>query len=388
MSSVSAARSDTAVMWWAYLGYAIVATAGFFYVNIMPAIIDGLITGLGFSTAQAGLVGSANIYGASAGSFAAVFLVRRIAWRRTLLRLLLVLLAIDLLSLAVRDPALLAGVRALHGLAGGMIVGVAYSVMARTPSPDRAFGMLLLVQFGLGGLGVMLLPQLVPVYGAGILFLVLAALTLVALAILFALPATAQDGAGHDARRAPSILPLAAAALPLAALFLFQAGNMALAAFIVGLGERYGLARDFISETLGWATWIGAAGAVLVMHLGNRHGSVKPLAVAAVVTLAGCALFFGSAKPALFFAGNAATAITWSFVVPCLFGIVSRLDASGRMAALGGFVSKLGLASGPLAAGWMLREGNYPVLIAASIATLGLAMSAALVATWNDKFRN
>ncbi|MGB0132232.1 hypothetical protein, partial [Dokdonella sp.] len=50
---------------WLYLLFALLATAGFFYINIMSAIVDGLVTGLGFSNTEAGMVGSANIYGAS-----------------------------------------------------------------------------------------------------------------------------------------------------------------------------------------------------------------------------------------------------------------------------------------------------------------------------------
>ena len=73
---------------WVYAGLAVVATAGFFYVNIMPAIVDGLIAGLGFGNAQAGAVGAANIYGASVGSLIAILVVRRMHWRTTLFALL------------------------------------------------------------------------------------------------------------------------------------------------------------------------------------------------------------------------------------------------------------------------------------------------------------
>ena len=58
------------------------ATAGLFYVNIMAAIVDGLVSGLGISDSAAGNIGSANIYGAAFGALAAVFLVKIIPWRR------------------------------------------------------------------------------------------------------------------------------------------------------------------------------------------------------------------------------------------------------------------------------------------------------------------
>ena len=65
---------------------AFLATAGIFYVNIMPAIVDGLIEGLNFSNRDAGLVGSANTYGAAFGAFTVVFYVKRMNWRRSATR--------------------------------------------------------------------------------------------------------------------------------------------------------------------------------------------------------------------------------------------------------------------------------------------------------------
>lgn len=367
---------------WLYALLALVATAGFFYVNIMSAIVDGMVTALGFSNAQAGTVGAANIYGASVGSFIAVLLVRRVRWRPTLFALLSLLLLLDLGSLAIHAAGPLTAMRALHGLVGGMAVGVVYSVMARTHSPDRAFGMLLLVQFGLGGLGVMVLPTLVPEFGTRILFLSLAALTACALVAIFAIPKLADATPVARGARPPRMSTTArtTTVLVLLALFLFQGGNMALSAFIIRLGEHYELGRGFIGQALGWATWIGAAGAGLVIFMGTRFGRLRPMLVAMLLTLAGTAGFFWSGLQPVFFIANVGTAITWSFVVPYLFGMLSRLDLSGRLATLGGFMSKLGLASGPMAAGLLLRDDDFPLLITVAIAALavsGVAMLAA-----------
>lgn len=367
---------------WLYALLALLATAGFFYVNIMSAIVDGLVTGLGFSNPQAGSVGAANIYGASAGSLLAVFVVRRWRWRPTLAGLLALLVGIDLASVAITDPGTLLVVRALHGVVGGLSVGVAYSVMARTASPDRAFGMLLAVQFGLGGLGVMFLPSLVPLYGARILFLVLAGLGTLALLSMLAIPRRIEAGGRPAVAEAVAavVYSRATAALTLLALFLFQGGNMALGAFIIRLGEDASLARDFIGQALGWATWIGAGGAVAVIMMGTRWGRFRPLLLALALTVVGTAAFQWSTLPWVYFAANVGTAITWSFVVPYLFGMLSRLDGSGRLATLGGFVSKAGLASGPLLAGWVLRGGDFLALILLAVAILVAAGVVALVA--------
>ena len=104
------------------------------------------------------------------------------------------------------------------------------------------------------------------------------------------------------------------------------------------------------------------------------------LGVGASVTLVGNAAFFWGALPPVFFIANVGTAITWSFVVPYIFGILSRLDPSGRQATLGGFVSKLGLASGPMLAGWVLRGDDFRLLIAVAISALALSTVALLAA--------
>src|SRR3546814_13920881 len=87
--------------------------------------------------------------------------------------------------------------------------------------------------------------------------------------------------------------------------------------------------------------------------MGTRFGRTRPLLVAMLLSLAGTCGFFWSGRAPVYFIANVGTAITWSFVVPYLFGILSRLDASGRLATLRGFMSKLGLAFGPMLAGWM-----------------------------------
>ena len=82
---------------------AFLATAGLFYVNIMAAIVDGLVAGLGLTESQAGTVGSVNIYGAAAGALVAVFLVRRMPWKTMALVCLVILIAIDLVSITLAD---------------------------------------------------------------------------------------------------------------------------------------------------------------------------------------------------------------------------------------------------------------------------------------------
>ncbi|MBT8061748.1 MAG: MFS transporter [Gammaproteobacteria bacterium] len=357
---------------------AFLATAGLFYVNIMPALVNGLIDGLGFSNQQAGAIGSANVYGAAFGALCIVFFIKKLNWKIAATVMLIGLIGMDLLSMLVQDAAWLTATRFVHGFVGGMLVGTGFSVIARTSETDRTFGVLLFVQFGLGGLGVMLLPGLVPVYGVTILFWSLIAFSAVTLAMLPFLPAyPAQDQANPlSIEQSPvARVPLV---LTLLAIFAFQGANMGLYAFIIGLGKHYGLELGFISTTLGIAAWIGLAGAGLVILMSDRFGHFRPIVWGTLLTAAGSAAFVFSDIAAVFFIANCLLGVTWAFVIAYLLGLVSRFDSRGQMAALGGFASKMGLASGPALVAWLLGEDNYALVIWVCVS----AMVASILLVW------
>ncbi len=354
------------------------ATAGLFYVNIMAAIVDGLKTGLEFTDGQAGNVAAANIYGAALGALVAIFLIKRVHWRYVATGLLLTLIAIDLASIAIASPVVMIGVRLLHGIAGGLLVGLSYGVIARVANPDRTFGILLFVQFGLGGLGVMTLPRLVPEYGASVLFIALILFSLVTLVMLpFLDRYPANEAQGKTVAGPVSWKPLL---LTLAAIFLFQAANMGLLAYIISLGIEYGLERDYVSTALGLATWVALAGPLVVIFVGVKYGRFWPLAIVMLLTLIGTAAFLLSANPVMYLLANCGTGITWGMVMAYLLGMAAQFDAAGRTAAAAGFVSKVGLASGPLVAGQMLAAGfTYADIIYAVFVLLALSMAVMLV---------
>lgn len=354
---------------------AFLSTAGLFYVNILPALVDGLITALDFSNQQAGTVASANLYGAAFGALLIVFLIKKMNWQITALALLCGLIAIDSASIFVTQANTMIALRFLDGFIGGMLVGTGFSVIARTEGPDRTFGVLLFVQFGLGGLGVMTLPGLVDQFGTKALFLTLIAFSTVTLLMLPFLPeyevdeeAAAQSRIDHGKIR---VRPLV---MTLIAIFLFQASNNALYAYIIGLGEFFGQQRAMITTTLGVAAWLGLAGAGLVVVVSDRFGYVKSLLAGMIFTIMGTWALLFSDVGWIWIIANCLIGITWAYTISYLLGLVSRFDAAGQMAAMGGFASKMGLASGPAVAAVLLGENNYPLITWAAVAGLVLSL--------------
>ena len=354
---------------------AFLSTAGIFYVNILPALVDGLISALGFTNQQAGSVASANLYGAALGALLIVFLIRKLNWQMAALLFLIGLLLIDLASIFVTQPQTMIALRFADGFIGGMLVGTGFSVIARTEGPDRTFGVLLFVQFGLGGLGVMMLPGLVDQFGTRALFLALIAFSTVTLLMLPFLPHYKVDATEAAARKALHgkirIVPLV---LTLVAIFLFQASNNALYAYIIGLGEYFGQQGAMITTTLGVAAWLGLVGAGLVVVISDRFGYLKTLVVGLLITILGTWAFLQSDVGWIWIGANCLIGITWAYTIAYLLGLVSRFDTAGQMAAMGGFASKMGLASGPAIAAMMIGESNYVLITWAAVAGLVLCL--------------
>ena len=356
------------------------ATAGLFYVNIMPALIDGLVEGLGFSNKQAGLVGSFNVYGAAAGALLIIFLIKRINWRTSAWVLLASLIAIDTTSIFIKDAELMAAVRFLHGFVGGMLVGIGFAVIARTHEPDRTFGVLLCVQYGLGGLGIMVIPPLVPHFGTPILFITLIGFSVVtALMLLFIGDYPVDKKTDNKANNQTPAVELKPLTFTLLALFLFQAANMAIFAYIIGLGKSFGLDANFITPVLGAASWAGVLGALLVVVFSTRFGRFFPILIGMTLTLLATWLLHLSGSQLAFILANCIVGITWAFIIAYLLGMSAAFDKAGRMAALGGFASKMGLASGPFVAALIVGDENYALLINVALAFLTMSMIAAVI---------
>ena len=125
------------------------------------------------------------------------------------------------------------------------------------------------------------------------------------------------------------------------------------------------------------AAWIGIVGSGLVIVLPTRLGRTVPLGIAILLTaLATWALHFSDVD-LVYIVANCAIGITWAFGIPYLLGMCSEFDRAGQMAALGGFASKMGLASGPMIAALVVGADNYSLVINLGAAALAISLVAA-----------
>ena len=349
--------------------YAILATAGLFYVNLGGAFLSAFVDGLGVGRDEAGLIVSANKYGAAAGALIATFLVKNIPWRKTTAILLVLMMLVDIISSQITSAENLIAIRFLHGTIGGVSVGIGLSVIARTLNPDKIFGMLLVVQYSFGSLGIWTVPRLVESFGHMAVFGVLMLFSVMTLVILPFIPNVREAKSTNNPFKINFSYLLV---LALIALFLFQASNMGVADYAFELGKDIGLVNTEISNLLTVANIISISGGLFVYVIGTKYGRTIPLFIGVSISAIFTYLLHYSESITMYFIANTVTGIAWAFVIPYILGLCASFDSHGQMAALAGFVSKVGLATGPLVGSmFILNYGFEMILNIATIALIG-----------------
>tara|TARA_B100000586_G_scaffold167922_2_gene122470 strand:- start:1001 stop:2137 length:1137 start_codon:yes stop_codon:yes gene_type:complete len=349
--------------------YSILATAGLFYVNLGGAFLSAFVDGLNIGRDQAGFIVSANKYGAAFGALIATFIVKKIQWRKTIFYLFVAMIIVDFLSSLITSPTSLIYIRFLHGTIGGLSVGIGLSIIARTINPDKIFGMLLVVQYSFGSLGIWAVPRLVEAYGHIAVFGVLISFTLMTILILPLIPDVSKNISNSNFKFNLNYLLIFA----LIGLFLFQASNMGVADYAFELGKDIGLVNSEISNILTIANIISISGGLLVYIIGIKFGRTIPL-IAGISTAAIFTFLLNySDNVTIYFLANTMTGIAWAFVIPYILGLCATFDMHGQMAALAGFISKVGLASGPLVGSLLIIDYGFGLII--NIAAISLIFS-------------
>ena len=354
----------------------IFATAGLFYVNLGGSFLSAFVDGLNIQRDAAGFIVSANKYGAAFGGLLAAIFIKKLVWRKSAYILILLLISTDIISSQISNANLLIFIRFLHGSIGGFLVGIGLSVIARTSFPDKVFGMLMVVQYSFGSIGIFTVPRLVDAFGYSAVFFVLITFSIMTLLILPMIPDPAEKKVAVNKSGILSFRAKALLTVCLMSLFLFQASNMGVADFAFELGKDIDLTNNEISNLLTIANVISISGGVLAYLIATRFGRTLPLLIGFSIASLFTYLLNFSENITIYFIANSVTGITWGFVIPYLLGLAATFDKYGQMAALAGFVSKIGLASGPLIASFLIIDFGFSVII--NLAAFGLLLGCIL----------
>jgi predicted MFS family arabinose efflux permease len=259
------------------------------------------------------------------------------------------------------------------GLGAGCALSVTHGLIGRTANPHRLFA---IAGFALAVLGIFMLgggSKLLAAQGGGALFVLFAGVMFVAMvAAMLAFPRLAAS-AGPDSGAQPPLPPQVwFGMLGMGLLALAQA-----AAF--SFVERIGADRGY-----GTAAVTGVLVAAGIFNLvpgplaGWLQSKLRAEAVVLVGPLAHAAIVFTLTQTPAFqvYAGLVPVLIAVVvFTHTFLFGLLARLDASGRAVAATPAMLMIGAAIGPALGGTAVKFAGYPAL---GVVVAGVGLLSAL----------
>ncbi|TMP39272.1 MFS transporter [Pseudoalteromonas rubra] len=355
-----------------YFCLAFVAMAGLAYLNFLPAVVDALAGGGGFSAQQAGTLVASNGYGALLGSICAIFVVRHIAWKPALLFTFIALGAMELSTSAWSTYTGLLAWRFIAGVLGGFSVGISFAILARLTNPDRAFGTLLFIQFSIGSAVIYAVPALERLLGDYAVFYIMAALVFIAMLFLPLLPALpAADNPKQHSKR---LRLTAKSARLLLAMLLYLVAASGIWAFAGQMGLSAGQSQTQISQIIALTGLLGLAGALLpILKPGQTHRTLYLCSSILLSFMAALLLIYAHFN-LVYMLALALLFFSWPAVHAYLLALIAEQDSSGQLSSVAVVVSSIGVASGPLLGAALLSNDIYTTMLCTFAALFTLCL--------------
>ncbi len=341
--------------------------------TFLPMVVGNAVEDLGVTVQGAGLLASAEMAGASLGTF--VVSPRVHLWnRRTIATSGLAIIVLgSILSLWVGGYAALAAARAMTGLGEGALVAAVIASMAGARKPERLFGIWTIFNMIVAStLFFVVMPRVTALWGLDGVFGALATAGLVGTVALGWYPSNPKRDQGETGAAQP--LNVRKAVIGLIAMFCVFLAHGGIWAYMERIGLAANVDAQFISRVLGSAALAGLVGGLMVTWLSTKAGRVLPNGIALGGSIAGLLFVINGSSAVAFVAAAMLFYLAWVFGLPYLMGVIAGLDPGGRVAAFAIVMQNAGLAAGPAVAGFVITGEGYGMLGWMGIGLYGVSM--------------
>jgi len=356
-----------------------VGTIGILIPGLQPIVLGALLTQQHITLSQLGVIASAELLcmGAAAALGAALLPSRRL---RAIGIAASLVLALGNYLTPLAAGGSITGLRAVTGAAGGLLIWVTASMIARSAAPQRWAGIYLsvqtLVQFLFAAAMTAWIEPGRAVHGD---FRMLAIAGLGSAAASFALPAEFQILQKPSAKGS-FVMPPARGLAALASTFLVLMFIVSIWVYYDPIARQAGLSSH-ISDT---AVYVSLAfqvlGGTFATLFAGRLQWFPVFVICAAVDFVMVALLGAQPSALLFLIDAAVFGFIWLFILPFLVPMIIEADPTRRSAVLFSGVGLLGSSLGPTMAGLIVSPDNTQgaLWFGAACLLAGLAIAAVL----------
>ena len=341
---------------------------------IAPAIVNALVQGGRFPLSAASLIGAAELGGMTIALLIGPAYVGTARPRLIACCALVAAIAAHMMSLQSDSVALVACVRAVAGAGEGVVFALAIAALARTPAPERAFGIMITANHVASSVLLALIAWAAMHGRAGAVELI-ATFLVISAGFVIALNGTGAS-ARDEASAAQSIGPGPAIG-GISGVFLLSFGFGTVWPLVGQIAVAEGLTPQTIARALSFSGVGGIVGGMAAAAVGARFGRLQTLLFASL----GFGLSLASPASALPLAGvGFAILFFWTMSLPFYLGMASSFDQSGRLAVATSAMIPCGIAAGQAAAGFATTKMTLSAICVAGGCVIAAAAAAMLVA--------
>jgi predicted MFS family arabinose efflux permease len=265
----------------------------------------------------------------------------------------------------------MAALHAVAGLSAGAALSATHGTIARSEAPHRLFA---LVGFALGVFGIVFLgatPQVVAAAGGHALFLVFGGVMVVATLVCAAFFPAVQTDPAPEAGRATIAAPVWFGIAGVSAMALVQAMSFS---FLERAGADRGFAVGAVTAVLIGAGVVNLLPAPLAALLEKRLPARGVLLAGPVLQAALVITIMNATTFAPYATAGALLVAVMVFTHTFAFGLLARLEPTGRALAATPAMLMVGAAIGPVLGGTLVKASGYESLgyAAAAIAVIAV----------------
>jgi predicted MFS family arabinose efflux permease len=348
-------------------------TVGVISFIVQPGVVQGLVSNLRFSDAQANDVVGIEMMGVALATILVAAIGERIDWRR-LTAIALALGALGDLASAVllHGPGFVPS-RFLAGLGHGAIISLSFTFVGLTTRPDRNIAFYLVSLLSYGAAGLWALPQILHRFGFEAVFLFFAIVTGAGLVTLPHLPRSSDHRleVSPTARQfGPLLIGVA-----LAGVLAYNMAQGIAWANLALIGSAAHLSDQTVADALFLSQVVAVAGALLSVWLAGPGRRGVMIAIGILGGGLFIALLIGTPSAILFLTAVCGFNFLWNFVLPFILGAVGDLDLRGRVMSPAIAMQMIGLGLGPIVSGRLLGNGGFTTVELTCIGFFALSLA-------------
>ena len=342
-----------------------------------PAMVGILVDQANFSESYAGWVMA---YG-SAGSALTLIVISGYIHRINLKKLSYVCLSIAVLidiycSLAVEPNFIFLASRFAIGVVATIANIAVYTSIASLKNYERGYGLFVMMQYSISGLGLYYLILYSESIGAMGLYQILALLNFLALLLVNQLPNLKNDqNADGNTKSEVTVLLSGVAFMAIIGFGLHEMSGVTQFTFIERIGVSISIDSQSLSNIMLIASLLGIPGSMVCIVLGNKFGLLPPFLFGISCCLFGMSILLIEKTFITYALRMCLIGFGWSIALPYIQSHLASIDKKGSALAAGNSLATIGGAAGAaLGASLIGLTSNYNMLLQVSILIYILAI--------------